>query len=85
MNSQASYPWAIAYVSAVLEFDNARMVNKIAEAIAAIEERLDSRIDLDEAESAAIASAHESLKVLYTERLEHLDEPDAKKAKSAST
>ena len=64
MTDFASSVWRTAYVSAIFETDPARMTLKIADAGAAITERLNSPIEIGSLEHESIESARERLATL---------------------
>lgn len=67
------YPWQNVYLAAVLETDNSRLVQRIAEARNAIEGRM-TELEQDHLgtieERAAIADALNGLKILRKERID---------------
>jgi hypothetical protein len=63
--------WRPAYVAAVCETDNARMMVRIMEARSAIEQRLLLPIDEDSEEYRAIKAAQHALDVLKCERVDN--------------
>jgi hypothetical protein len=63
--------WRPAYVAAVCETDNSRMLVRIMEARAAIEQRLLLPIDKDSEEYRAIKAAQNALDVLKSERVDN--------------
>jgi hypothetical protein len=69
MNQPGTYVWLPAYLSAVLETDNALMPTRIYEALAAIEQRLLSPIETDGIEYTEIENAQRGLLPLKTERV----------------
>jgi len=68
MNQPRTYLSLSAYMSAVLETDNAQMPTRIYEALAAIEQRLLSPIEKDGTEYRAIEDAQRGLLTLKAER-----------------
>jgi hypothetical protein len=66
MNQPGTYSWLPAYMSAVLEADNALMPTRIYEALAAIEPRL--LIPIEAEEFKAIQNAQKGLLTLRAER-----------------
>jgi hypothetical protein len=68
MSDTESYSWFPAYMSAVLESDNARMPTRIYEALAAIEQRRPSLTAADGIEEREIENAQRGLLTLKTER-----------------
>jgi formiminotetrahydrofolate cyclodeaminase len=65
-----TYVWQPAYLAAVCETDNARMMVRIMEARSAIEQRLLLPIDEDSEEYRAIKAAQKALDVLKSERVD---------------
>jgi hypothetical protein len=63
----ATYSWQETYFKAILETDNNLMMNRIYEALSAIEQRWLSPVT-DEAEHRALIAAHMGLKGLIAER-----------------
>jgi hypothetical protein len=68
MNQPGTYLWLPAYMTAVLETDNALMPARIYEALAAIEQRLLSPIETDGTEYREIENAQRGLLTLKSER-----------------
>jgi hypothetical protein len=68
MNQPRTYLWLPAYLSAVLETDNALMPSRIYEALAAIGQRLLSPIEADEYKE--IENAQRGLLALRVERVD---------------
>jgi hypothetical protein len=68
MESAVTYSWQSAYLSAVLETENALMRARIYEALAAIEQRRPSLIATDGIEERAIEDAQRGLLTLKVER-----------------
>jgi hypothetical protein len=66
------YPWQTAYVSAVLEADEAKVHGLILEAVSAIEQRLLSPVDKGSLEVKAIAVAQSVLMTLRADRVAEL-------------
>jgi hypothetical protein len=64
--------WRPAYVAAVCETDNSRMLVRIMEARSAIEQRLLHPIDEDSEEYRAIKAAQKALDVLKSERVDNI-------------
>jgi hypothetical protein len=62
--------WRTAYVSAIFETDPAKMVLKIADARAAITERLNNPIEIGKLENESIESARERLATLKAKPVE---------------
>jgi hypothetical protein len=73
MNQPRTYLWLPAYLSAVLETDNALMPTRIYEALAAIEQRLLSPIEADEYKE--IENAQRGLLTLKVERVDYSSAP----------
>jgi 1,6-anhydro-N-acetylmuramate kinase len=70
MSDTSSSPWRTAYVAAIFETDNARMVLKVADARAAITERLNNPIEISKLEYEAIEAARQALGTLKAERVD---------------
>jgi len=70
MKKLSTYPWLAAYVSAILEVDDAQITERIYKAIAAIELRRLSPWRIDDAEKHALDAADEGIQALVTERIE---------------
>jgi hypothetical protein len=70
VNNPTNYPWQTAYVSAVLETDNVKLIGRIADARRAIEDRLISPIEYNGPEHQAIRAAWNGLAALKAERLD---------------
>jgi hypothetical protein len=68
MNIPATYLWQTAYLSAVLETDNAAMPTRIYEALAAIEQRRLNPVEAGGDEDMAIEDAQRGLLTLKAER-----------------
>jgi hypothetical protein len=66
----SSSVWRTAYVSAIFETDPAEMTLKIADARAAITERLNSPIEIGRFEHEGIEAARERLATLKAQRVE---------------
>ena len=64
--------WRPAYLAAVCETDDSRMMIRIMEARAAIEQRLLLPIDEDSEEYRAIKAAQNALDVLKSERVDNI-------------
>jgi hypothetical protein len=64
------YLWHAAYQAAILETDDAAISLKIYEALAAIEQRRLSYLDIDEEEGRALEDAERGLLALKAERLD---------------
>jgi len=56
--------WRTAYVSALLETDRVQMPSRIAEALAAIEERFRSSLEIESIEHKSIDAARRALATL---------------------
>jgi hypothetical protein len=69
MDNPAVYLWHPAYLSAVLETDNALMPTRIYEALAAIEQRLLSPIEAGGIEHREMENAQRGLLTLRAERV----------------
>src|SRR5580704_2846037 len=66
----ASSVWRTAYVAAILEIDAAKMTVRISTARAAINERLDSHVQISSLEHEALAAAVQKLATL---KVQHVD------------
>jgi hypothetical protein len=64
------YTWQAAYQAAILETDNASMSLRIYEALAAIEQRRLSDLDLGSEEDRALQDAERGLLALKAERID---------------
>jgi hypothetical protein len=64
------YTWQAAYKAAILETDNAAMPLKIYEALAAIEQRRLSYLEIDNEEERALEDAERGLLALKSERID---------------
>jgi hypothetical protein len=64
------YPWHAAYQAAILETDNAAIPLRIYEALAAIEQRRLSFLEIDAEEERALEDAERGLLALKAERLD---------------
>ncbi len=73
MNQPRTYLWLPAYLSAVLETDNALMPSRIYEALAAIDQRLLSPIEAGEYKE--IENAQRGLLALKVERVDYSGAP----------
>jgi hypothetical protein len=73
MNQPRTYLWLPAYLSAVLETDNALMPSRIYEALAAIDQRLLSPLEADEYKE--IENAQRGLLALKAERVDYSSAP----------
>jgi hypothetical protein len=76
MNQPGTYSWLPAYMSAVLETDNAAMPTRIYEALAAIEQRLLSPIEAGGIEYREIENAQKGLLTLKAERAAYGSAPE---------
>jgi hypothetical protein len=76
MNQPGTYSWLPAYMSAVLETDNALMPTRIYEALAAIEQRLLNPIEAGGIEYREIKHAQTGLLMLKAERVGDGSAPD---------
>jgi hypothetical protein len=70
VSQSKTYLWLPAYLSAVLETDNALMPTRIYEALAAIEQRLLSSIEVGSDERREIENAQRGLLTLKAERVD---------------
>jgi hypothetical protein len=75
MNQPRFYLWLPAYLSAVLETDNAQMPTRIYEALAAIEQRLLSPIEAGGDEYREMENAQRGLLTLKAERVDYRSAP----------
>jgi hypothetical protein len=66
------YTWQAAYQAAILETDNAAMSLRIYEALAAIEQRRLSYLEIDGEEDRALENAERGLLTLKAERIDPL-------------
>jgi hypothetical protein len=66
----STYPWRAAYVSAILEVDEAQITERIYKAIAAIELRRLSPWKIDDDERHALDAADQGIQAFVTERTE---------------
>jgi hypothetical protein len=64
MNNPLTYPWQLAYLSAMLEFDPSKIDAKIGEALSSIEERLKLPLIYGGLEYQAIQDARSGITVL---------------------
>ena len=62
--------WRTAYVAAILETDAARMTIRVAEARAAIYERLDGHVEITPSEHEALDAA---IQKLVTVKVQHVE------------
>jgi hypothetical protein len=67
MHNTAIYSWEAAYVSAVLETDPVKILDRILETLYAMEERFLSPIEIGSTELRAIAAAQFALITLKAE------------------
>jgi hypothetical protein len=70
MSDTSSSPWRTAYVNAIFETDDARMVLKVADARAAITERLNNPIEISKLEYEAIEAARQGLATMNAKPVE---------------
>jgi hypothetical protein len=70
VNDLTSSRWRTAYVAAILETDAARMASRISDARAAINERLNSHVELTPHEHEALDAAVQKLATL---KVQHID------------
>lgn len=70
MSDLAASAWRTAYVAAILETDAARMTIRISEARAAINERLNSHVEITLHEREALDAAMHKLATL---KVQHVD------------
>jgi hypothetical protein len=68
------YPWQAAYQAAILETDDAAISLRIYEALAAIEQRRLSYLEIDAEEERALEDAERGLLTLKEERLDDSSE-----------
>jgi hypothetical protein len=68
------YSWQVTYQAAILETDDAAISLRIYEALAAIEQRRLSFLEIDSEEERALEDAEQGLLALKAERLD--DPPD---------
>jgi hypothetical protein len=68
MKRLSTYPWQVAYVSAILETDDAKIIDRIYEAIAAIEQRRLDPSTIGDDESRALSNVDTGIQTLVTER-----------------
>jgi hypothetical protein len=74
-HSTTLYLWIAAYEAAVFETADALMPGRIPEALAAIEQRLLSPIDIDGHEFESIVRAQNGLQALRAERAQVVNRP----------
>jgi hypothetical protein len=70
MSDISSSPWRTAYFSAIFETDPAKLTLNIADARAAITERLNSPIEITRLEHEAIEAARQKLATLKAKPVE---------------
>jgi hypothetical protein len=70
MSDTSSSPWRTAYVAAIFETDPAKLTLTIADARAAITERLNNPIEISKLEYEAIEAARQGLATLKAERVD---------------
>ncbi|HEX3119284.1 MAG TPA: hypothetical protein VHP80_09335 [Candidatus Acidoferrum sp.] len=70
MSDLRSSVWRTAYVAAILESDGARISHRISKARAAIDERLNSRVEITPNEHEAIDAAVQKLATLKVQHVE---------------
>jgi hypothetical protein len=70
MSDLKSSVWRTAYVAAIMESDGARITQRISKARAAIDERLNSRVEITPNEGEAIDAAVHKLATLKVQHLE---------------
>jgi hypothetical protein len=68
MKKKTTYPWRAAFVSAVLEIDDAKVDARIDEATAAMNERREEGSNIEDTEDRALAMADVGIQALRTER-----------------
>jgi D-serine deaminase-like pyridoxal phosphate-dependent protein len=69
MTDSKTYSWQARYLSAILEIDPTKMLDRIDEALRAIDERLRTLIEIDGHEYKAIENAQRGLAALRAERV----------------
>jgi hypothetical protein len=69
VNDLTSSVWRTAYVAAILETDAARMSIRISDARAAINERLNSRVEINPHEHEALDAAVQKLATLKVQHV----------------
>ncbi|MGC1902378.1 MAG: hypothetical protein WA715_01005 [Candidatus Acidiferrum sp.] len=67
-----TYAWEEEYLAAVRETDDARMMGRILEARAAIEQRLLLPIEQGSVEHREVLAAQEALEILKSERVDKI-------------
>jgi hypothetical protein len=70
MSDTSSSPWRTAYVSAIFEKEPTKMALRVADARAAITERLNNPIEISKLEYEAIEAARQGLATLKAERVD---------------
>ena len=70
MSDLASSVWRTAYVAAILEIDAARMTARISNARAAINERLNSQVQISPNEHEALDAAVQKLATLKVQQVD---------------
>lgn len=70
-DSNHVYIWQPAYLAAVFETDNSRMLVRIMDAHAAIEQRLLLPVEKDSEEYRELRAAQKALDVLESERVDN--------------
>lgn len=73
MNKLSTYLWRAAYVSAILEMDDAKITSQIYEVIRVIERRRLDVLQIDDDENRALAAADMEIQALITERIGNTD------------
>jgi hypothetical protein len=73
VNDLTSSVWRTAYVAAILETDAARMSIRISDARAAINERLNSRVEITPHEHEALDAAVRKLATLKVQHVELIE------------
>jgi hypothetical protein len=73
MSDLTSSVWRTAYVAAILETDAARMALRISDARAAINERLNSHIEITPHEREALDAAVQKLATLKVQHVELIE------------
>ena len=68
MKKKTTYPWRAAFVSAVLEIDDAKVDARIHEATAAMEKRREEGARIEDEEDRALAMADVGIQALRAER-----------------
>jgi len=70
IKTEETYSWQAAYHCAVLETDTAVMPLRIYEALAALEQRQLSYLEIDGDEARALKNAEQGLRALKAERVD---------------